>query len=398
MKRLLSLLCAIGLMVLLVAGCQTAAPTPTTQVPTTAPAPTEPEPPAPLEPKLGTTLSVYPLYSNLTEEEILLWDTICDAVENHSTERIPIGTYSGVSAYGNAEKRFEWFYREFAFSNPDYFWLNLYEYDLHTVETDDGKRLELELHYLMDQETAQAYKEAYDAKVDAIVSGARAQEDLFHQVLYVYDAIIETAEYDHSLIDGNNLAEVNLSAYGCLVAGKTVCSGYAMAFLTIMEKLGVECGLEFSSYQYLSTLEGHVWNYCKLEDEYYYFDLTWDDDGYGDTPTFHLFFGLNEEDMVLASRYANDNPLIPQCNGTKFNYYRYMGLNFASYDYDTVKDVLYEHRYDEAIVLRFDTSEEADLAYQDLCEGRRLFDILPNIQNYGYMIPETDLHLMMILF
>ncbi len=380
MKRLLSLLCAIALVATMSFGCKKTEP----------PSPTEP---APTGPSLGIDLSVYPIYDNLTDDEKIIWDTICTAIKNHSTDRIHIGTYSNQYEHDNAKKRFEQMYRELVYSCPDYFWVNLYDYELHTVEDGSTRRLELQLRYVLNNSKSKEYAVTYNEKVDQIVAAAKEQPDLFHQVLYVYDTIMDGAEYDYDLAESNDIKDLGLSAYGCLVEGKTICSGYALAFRSIMEKLGIECGVEFNSYQYLSMFVGHVWNYCKLDDEYYYFDLTWDDTDDDQYPSSHLFFGLNREDLEKASYYVTSKSPIPKCNGTKYNYYRYMGLNFATYDFAAVAKVLREHKDDKVIILRFDSRAEVEKAAADLIDNGRIADALPGFDSVLYAFPETDLHL-----
>ena len=390
MKKAFCLLCVIAFFVLLVCGCTQPEP----------PETPEPSIPTPAKPNLSIDLTYYPIYDVLTEDDKIIWNDICTAIQNHSTERIHIGTYTSEYEHTNAQRRFGQMYRELVYTCPDYFWVNLYDYDLHTTEDGNIRTLELELKYVLDEDTAKTCQQDYDAKVEEIVSAAKEIPDLFDRVLYVYDTLMSGAEYDHELAkfeDEQALTNVNLSSYGCLVAGKTVCSGYALAFRSIMDKLDVECGVEFNSYQYLSTLPGHVWNYCKLDGEYYYFDLTWDDSGMEDIPTFHLYFGISREDMELASYFLTPTSPIPECNGKDYNYYRYQGLSFPTYDYAAVRSVVQAHRKDSFIVLRFNTVEQRELAKKDLIDNGRIFDILPNLYTISYFEPGTDLHLVLLL-
>ena len=388
MKRFLSLLCAVALVAALFSGC-----IPSMNLPEEIPA----TPVVDDRPHLGTDLTVYPLYDTLSEDDKLIWDNICTAIENHSTEWIHIGTYTGVAEAGNAEKRIGYIFRELSYACPDYFWLNLYDYTIHTTETETDTTIELEVKYILDQETAQSYKEAYDAKVNEIVAAAKEIPELFDRVLYVYDTIMAGAEYDTQLAEMDETDHVNLSAYGCLVAGKTVCSGYALAFRSIMDKLDIECGVEFNSYQFYSGwLVGHVWNYCKLDGEYYYFDLTWDDTSLESGPS-HFFFAITRDDLSKSSYYLYENSPVPLCTGTKYNYFRYQGLNFEKYDYNAIKSVLQAHRNEESVTLRFDTQAERDRAEKALIEDQAIFDMLPELRSIRWVSPETDLHLVLVL-
>lgn len=384
MKRLLCSLCAIALIATLCFGCARSE----------EPAPTSP---APTGPSLDIDLDVYPTYENLNDDEKVIWDNICNAIKSHSTDRILIGVYNSEYAHGNAVRRFEQMYRELVYSCPDYFWVNLYDYELHTTEEGSTRRLELQLRYTLTNSKTKEYQAKYNQRVEEIVSAAKEIPDLFQRVLFVYDTIIDGAEYDYALAESADFEDIGLTAYGCLVEGKTICSGYALAFRAIMEELGIECGVEFNSYQSLSIFQGHVWNYCKLEDEYYYFDLTWDDAGDDNLLSYHLFFGLNREDMTKASYLLTGSAPVPQCTGTKYNYYRYLGLSFATYDFDTVKTVIREHKDDGTIVLRFDNSEEVEKAVTDLFDNDRIVDIFPSLTEVYYAMPETDIHLVIEL-
>lgn len=398
MKRFLTLLCTLLLTAAILCSC-TLPVLPETSEPETEPT-VETAPPLP---NLGTDLTLYPIYEHLSEDDKIIWENIATAIKNHSTEHVHLGSYGTVYEYENAKKRFDQMYRELVYAHPDYFWVNLYDYTLHTGEEGNIRHLELELHYLMDEATAQSNNEAYTAKVNELVTAAKQQPDLFHQVLYVYDTIMANAKYDHELADNMDIERVDLSSYGCLVMGNTVCSGYALAFRSIMEKIGVECGVEFNSYQFLSGYPGHVWNYCNLDGEYYYFDLTWDDTGFDDDqmrdilPYSHLFFGISKADMELASYFLNDYSPVPQCNGTAYNYFRQKGLSFETYDYQTVKAAIREHKDEDVITLRFDTPAETQKAKADLIDKGRIFNILSSIDGVEYLTPETDLHLILIL-
>lgn len=125
----------------------------------------------------------------------------------------------------------------------------------------------------MDEDTARIKEQEYQKKVNEIVEHAKAENGIFNKVLYVHDYILENCRYDYELAKKDK-ADLGVSAYGCLIEGSTICSGYTLAFTSIMQKLGIEVGSEFNNYAQFSIIEGHVWNYCKLDGEYYYFDLT----------------------------------------------------------------------------------------------------------------------------
>ena len=365
---------------------------------------TPPVDPTPtVEHSLGTDLSIYPVFDNLTEGEKKIYESICDAMAAHSSEPITIGLYPTEAELKQAEDRLLKLYQQVSYDHPDCFWVNAHQHNKITTQYPSGYLLELEISYIIDQTTAQQLQPKYDAKVQEIVASAQQIPDLFDRVLYVYDTIMGITEYDRVLEKSNDTAQLGRTAYGCLVEGKTVCSGYAMAFASIMEKLGIECGVEFDSYSYnpLAT-DGHVWNYCKLDGEYYYFDLTWDDTAFESEsyqeylPYSHLYFAITRDDLSKATYALDANAPTPDCTGKKYNYFIYQGLNFESYDFDSVKAVITEQE-DDVIFLRFDSYYDLEQAKIDLIDNQKIFSILPDTEGVRYLMTDTDLHLMIIV-
>ena len=385
MKRFLTLLITACLLLSLLCGCCSDLLAPT-------------EPPV----SLGTNLDIFPVYENLTADEKTIYDGIRTAIGAHSEELIHIGTYSTEEELENAEKRLDKMFRQVVYSCPDYFWVNLYHYQFQTAETKNGYELKLKLQYIMGQEEAAEKNKLYEARVNAIVESAQQIPDLFTQVLFVHDYILSTTKYDKSLAESNDNSHLDLSAYGCLVNGNTICSGYALAFRSIMQRLGIECGVEFNTYAEITLANGHVWNYCKLDGEYYYFDLTWDDTGF-DSDTYrpyleysHLYFGITSDDLALATYDLDPNAPTPDCTGKAYNYFIYQGLNFESYSFDAVKPVIQSRSEEKAIFLRFDSYYELEQAKIDLIDNQRIFDIL-DVDELQYVVSDTDLHLLLLI-
>ena len=58
-------------------------------------------------------------------------------------------------------------------------------------------------------------------------------------------------------------------ATGALLDGLAICGGYSDAMAIFLNKLGL------NNYKIASA--NHVWNYVKLDNNWYHLDLTWDD-------------------------------------------------------------------------------------------------------------------------
>ena len=90
----------------------------------------------------------------------------------------------------------------------------------------------------------------------------------------VHDYIINNTVYDEEKaleIEKGIVNNYNLSnnAYGPLITGKAICSGYTDAMALFLDKMGIT--------NYKISSERHTWNLVKLDDKWYHLDLTWDD-------------------------------------------------------------------------------------------------------------------------
>ena len=93
------------------------------------------------------------------------------------------------------------------------------------------------------------------------------------KIAALHDYLILNCKYDveaaeQEVLDGTSAP---FTAYGALVDGKAVCSGYARAFMMMCEAIGIEA-------IYISDSQmNHSWNAVKIDDEIYYIDCTFDD-------------------------------------------------------------------------------------------------------------------------
>lgn len=85
----------------------------------------------------------------------------------------------------------------------------------------------------------------------------------------VHDYIILNSTYDIKRRDENNQTYKSDTAYGPILQGYSVCSGYTDAMQLILERLNIE--------NFKVTSQNHIWNALKLNNVWYHMDLTWDD-------------------------------------------------------------------------------------------------------------------------
>jgi len=111
------------------------------------------------------------------------------------------------------------------------------------------------------------------------------------KIKLVHNYIITHSEYDNDAIKGNSSYDSN-SAYGNLIEGHSVCSGYSDAMAIFLDILNIP-NLKVSS-------DNHVWNLVYLGDSWLHLDLTWDDtdnDKYSNN-----FFLITKEKLLTLDK------------------------------------------------------------------------------------------------
>ncbi len=337
-------------------------------------------------------------YDSLAEEEKDIYRRICSAIEQHNTEEVILAELDSKEACEQLAEKVATMYTYLVYEQPQYFWVNASEHQSIIWNQGNDYQLRIRLSYLMEQDEAREKTIAFDARVNEIVQEAKQQGGTFEQVLSVYEAIIRGTEYDKQLAESDVSADLGRSAYGCLVDGKTVCSGYALAFNMVMKELGYECGVEFDTLGMSSLSDGHVWNYAKLDGEYYYFDLTWDDTAFDGAEykdyidCSHMYFAITEEELQV-SHTISEKSISPSCVGETYNYFRYRNLNMEQYDFESAKEKILSQENEHCVALRFETEEELLKAEKDLLEDGKIYEILTDMKRAMYAKSDAKLHL-----
>lgn len=137
------------------------------------------------------------------------------------------------------------------------------------------------------------------ATLDQMAQEIRGFGEADRETLYrlAARAVVDSAEYDDDLAvampeDGGSLSGEQLiqrSAYGAVVGGGTVCSGYSLAFKALCDRLDLPCWCVGGSWNGTS----HVWNMICLDGETLYIDCTNADTGGGEA-----FFFMTQQDIA----------------------------------------------------------------------------------------------------
>lgn len=153
---------------------------------------------------------------------------------------------------------------------------------------------------------------ALSKKVVEIADKFRHLSDV-DKVMAVHDYLIDHIEYSNP--------HIRSFAYGALIEGKAVCQGYAQSLAMILNNLNVEC------HTIVAMTKGsnpvlHEWVRVKLDGEWYYIDLTWDDTPWAEDKNYKYF--LINTDMISRDHEIGYSLAGgPEVDGSKYLYYAY---------------------------------------------------------------------------
>lgn len=176
--------------------------------------------------------------------------------------------------------------------HPEIFYIDFYKLtisaalsdDVYSAYIDSGR--EADLYYDGDfnsEAEVNAAIKKFDGKIAEIVAAANkaADDDQYGtnkdavKARYVNTYLLNNIEYDDQAAISDDVAAYahSRTAYGGIVNGVAVCSGYSRAYKVVMDELGIPC-LCISGYSLGKDTEGnpaegtsgHEWNYVWLED------------------------------------------------------------------------------------------------------------------------------------
>ena len=92
----------------------------------------------------------------------------------------------------------------------------------------------------------------------------------YEKARVLHDYIINNTEYDTLKTENiNDTTYKSNTAYGVLIEGHGICSGYSDTMKIFLDKLNIV--------NYKVCNDQHIWNLVSLDGEWFHLDLTWDD-------------------------------------------------------------------------------------------------------------------------
>ncbi len=266
------------------------------------------------------------------------------------------------------------------YDHPEYFWFTGgYSYESSRGYFEENGDIVLTPDYyeyvsaFFNCETKMAELEKAVKQV-ADLARSHSSED-YERIVFVHDYLIQNAYYDHDALEDfykttrSPSCEYIFSAYGCLINGKTVCSGYAKAFQLVMNELGYDC-----IYVVGEAGEAHGWNCIFLYGEGYYVDITWDDFDLDNNAPFYNYCFITSE--ALARTHTLDTVYeTPVCTATEYRYFIYRQYYSEKYSFDAASEILQKQVGNTAIHIQFGSLEELGKAHEELMDDQKFFKI-----------------------
>lgn len=182
-------------------------------------------------------------------------------------------------------------------------------------------------------------KQQLDEKVEYIKSCIPSGSSPFDTARIAHDILISDITYDMTFE-----RDYNMNAYGGLIEGHAICSGYAASYCFVLNSLGIPCQI----------VQTDTHSYNRVGDAYV--DVCWDDndrvDTYGNPILSYYYFGMDywvinsiedhEIQYVTGNNPCNDQ-LIPY-------YYEYEGYTMAYFDYDEAVRILSD-QYNKGVIV-----------------------------------------------
>ncbi len=134
-----------------------------------------------------------------------------------------------------------------------------------------GMAVAYEVEYTDTIENIRVQKADFDRAINQALTWTDPAMTDLEKALAVHDYLVLNCEYDYERLNSDTVPDISHSAYGALIENIAVCDGYAKAYASILEKLGI------SSKIAASDSMNHAWNLVSVDGNWYHVDATWDD-------------------------------------------------------------------------------------------------------------------------
>lgn len=115
------------------------------------------------------------------------------------------------------------------------------------------------------------------AEIDEYLDSVASETDAYDITLAFHDKIINNVKYARTSSGAAENEEWAHNILGVFDNKAAVCEGYARAFQLLLNARSIPNVLVTGTVKQNNRNEGHAWNMAQLGEEWYWYDLTWDD-------------------------------------------------------------------------------------------------------------------------
>ena len=272
-------------------------------------------------------------------------------------------------------------------THPEIFWIN--GYVLHTNYVSSEITFKVIDDYNPDE--LRQMSDRMFAEVENIVRTIDENASDYEKALQVHDYLVMNTEYDQIAVNLNDDKKgrgIWSTAYGCLINRLAVCQGYSQAFQILMNRMGIECGMCSGD----AKGESHAWNYIKLNNQYYWVDVTWDDPVSDNNNNWvhHDYFMIDDEMLSRSRTFDENNMFIPVCDSLDQNYFIQNQNYLTEYYFSEIDSRLTAHESEGRMEVMFSTQKAYEMAINDLFENETVWNAQIFEETGGTINYQTD--------
>lgn len=176
----------------------------------------------------------------------------------------------------------------------------------------DGETKKVTIKKLTSKEMA--VKKKVKEIIDELISPDMSE---IEKELVLYEYVSNNSVYNENFENADSW-----SAYGVLINGVGVCTGFADTMKVLLNEAGIDCMTVGS------TTTNHVWNIVKIDGIYYQLDAT---AGNEVTPNYYYWLNFSDEDITAPDPHdrkttlhnnMNNRSSYPECNDNRYSFIR----------------------------------------------------------------------------
>lgn len=304
----------------------------------------------------GVDPSVYCAAFGLNDKQIIFYQTLCDRICEHDNNLILLFLPD------LTEKEMDQVIDSVYADHPEFFWWNgSYSYSCYPFF--DRMIMMMRINYIEDEKGINEKQEILETKIEEILSDIDPAATPYEKLTAIHDYIGTHTTYDwdhYDEIDSEEWSDSD-TAYGCIVNGLALCNGYAQGFELLAQKAGIPCCYICGKMSDGESKELHAWNYVLLDDDYYYVDCTSDDlfdEVYPDFAPCHTFYCFSDDELAECYEICDYEAAVPECGGTKYDYFLYHGLYVEKYDEAVLESIAASYADRNYLEIKFGSTDE----------------------------------------